>query len=1187
MTTAQDIPRSHYLGSADILLVVRSRNNAEPELFLAIHPDGSATAFNGHVDLGTGIRTSLAQIVAEELDIGFDQVRMVLGTTTVAPNQGATIASETIQVSAVPLRQAGATARRYLIEQAARLRGVEPAALTIENGIVSPEEPANWSIAIGDLIAGRHVRIELDPDAVTKEVGSYRVVGKSQPRNDIAAKATGTWNYVHDLRVPGMLHGRVVRPPHIGFDSGDHVGHSLVSIDESSIAGLDGIVAVVAVGDFVGVVATREEIAAVAAEHLKVVWRAPPLLPDLNNPEQAIRDNPATPRVLADKGDVELALEGASPRFDRSYVWPFQMHASIGPSCAVADWSAERLIVWSGTQNPFPMRRDLALLMDMSEDAVTVERLEAAGCYGRNCADDVTADAALLSRAVGRPVRVQLTREQENGWEPKGAGQVVDVRGGLDLEGGPAAYDFESSYPSNLAPTLALILTGKVSNKGASLDMGDRTAIPPYAFSNMRVTVHDMPPIARASWFRGVSAMPNSFAHESYIDELAFAAGVDPVEYRLRYLKDPRAVDLVHAVTDRAGWTPRTRTGTMGSEGDLLYGRGFAYALYNHGTFPGTPAAWSAWVADVAVNVKTGEIAVTRVTVGQDSGMMINPDGVRHQIHGNVIQSTSRVLKEQVAFTDIAVESSEWGSYPILTFQEMPEIDVLMMPRQNEEPRGAGESASVPSAAAIVNAVFDATGIRFRELPLTPDRVLAALGHSRPQPAIPATKPDVRSGWQRGRILAGIGGICASIVAGGLLTASPWRGAYPEIVRPALDTFSPATIEKGSVVAAAGACNICHVGADGMPFAGGRPFETPFGTVRATNISPDEINGIGAWSYPAFERAMRHGVSRDGHNLYPVHPYPSFSSAADADLQALYAYLMVQPPAAVPALKSQLRFPFNIRPLMSVWNSLFAGANPLKRDPAKTATWNRGAYLVETLGHCSACHSPRNALGAESRGASHLGGGFVDGWHAPALNGTGQSPVAWNEDALFSYLRRGAAEGHGGAAGPMAAVIKSMAPLPDEDIRAMASYLADLNPASGTDIEQQRRIAQASAEAARETAARISPQGARMFEAACTACHETQSTIPPLAFSSAIHAARPDNVFQALLHGVDAPALLSKQNLEVMSMPSYAGSYNDRQLAGLAAYLRARFAADKPAWDDLPRAAADARAVPHADWAGQ
>jgi nicotinate dehydrogenase subunit B len=269
---------------------------------------------------------------------------------------------------------------------------------------------------------------------------------------------------------------------------------------------------------------------------------------------------------------------------------------------------------------------------------------------------------------------------------------------------------------------------------------------------------------------------------------------------------------------------------------------------------------------------------------------------------------------------------------------------------------------------------------------------------------------------------------------------------------------------------------------------------------------------------------------------------------------------------------------------MSGWNALFAGSAPLKAETGQSASWNRGAYLVETLGHCSACHSPRNALGAEIDGVSHLGGGFADGWHAPALNGVGHAPVGWSEEALFSYLRRGSAQGHGGAGGPMAAVVKSMAPLPDSDIRAMATYLASFNSTSDADAGQQQAKALAVADAARDTAARIAPRGARMFEAACTACHETQSAISPLALSSAVHAARPDNVLQAVLHGMDAPALLSKENAEIMSMPSYGRSYNDNQLADLAAYLRARFAPDKPAWEDLAPAAASARAISHSEW---
>ena len=348
----------------------------------------------------------------------------------------------------------------------------------------------------------------------------------------------------------------------------------------------------------------------------------------------------------------------------RTYVWPYQMHGSIGPSCAVADYQDGAIRVWSGTQNPHILRADLALLIERPEAEIDVIRMEAAGCYGRNCADDVTADALLLSRAVGRPVRVQLTREQEHAWEPKGTAQLMDVNGGLNADGSVAAYDFATRYPSNGAPTLALLLTGRIAPEPAVFEMGDRTAIPPYDYDNMRVVAHDMPPIVRASWFRGVSALPNTFAHESYIDELATEAGVDPIEYRLRYLKDQRAVDLVNAVAERAGWKPRPVRQEPEAEGDIVRGRGFAYALYVHSKFPGYGAAWSAWIADVAVNKATGDVSVTRVVAGQDSGLMINPDGVRHQIHGNVIQSTSRALMEEVSFDRSIGDGARMGRLP-------------------------------------------------------------------------------------------------------------------------------------------------------------------------------------------------------------------------------------------------------------------------------------------------------------------------------------------------------------------------------------------------------------------------------------------------------------------------------------------------------------------------------------------
>ncbi|MBX3567436.1 MAG: molybdopterin-dependent oxidoreductase [Rhizobiaceae bacterium] len=1174
MTSQRERPVSSYLADHDSLTVTRLAAAGGEELFIAIGPDGRVRAFNGHVDLGTGIRTALAQIVAEELDVPFGSVEMVLGSTGAAPNQGATIASETIQVAAVPLRLAAATARAWLVARAAAAFGCAEADIVVSDGVARPGAEGNRFLSYGELIAGSRARLRIDPDTALKPVADYRVVGRAQPRVDIPDKATGAFSYVHDVRLPGMLHGRVVRPPYAGFDHGAHVGSSLVAVDEASVADVPGLVCVVTIGDFVGVVATREENAILAMQRLRVTWRDIPAIPDLNRPEDAIRGNPASPRKLLDRGDVDRALEGAGEIMQRSYVWPFQMHGSIGPSCAVADWRPDGLTVWSGTQNPFPMRGDLSRLMDMPEEMIVVERLEAAGCYGRNCADDVTADAALLSRAAGMPVRVQLTREQEHGWEPKGAGQVVDIRGGLDREGGPAAYAFETRYPSNLAPTLPLLLTGKIPPTASVVQMGDRTAVPPYAYGNMRVTVHDMPPVARASWFRGVSALPNSFAHESFIDELATAAGVDPIEYRLRYLHDPRAADLVRAVAERAKWKPHTGPFSHGGDGDILYGRGFAYALYVHGSFPGTAAAWSAWVADVAVNRKTGEIAVTRVVCGQDTGQVVNPDGVRHQIHGNVIQSTSRVLKEQVDFSSTAVESLEWGAYPILRFPEVPDVDVLMLPRPDDPPLGAGESASVPSAAAIANAIFDATGVRFRELPLSPERVRAALN--------PLPPPDVQEKPRsvRRRVAGPLAGAFAGALALGAAVL-PWRSPIPPVERPAADVFSAATVERGRLAAALGACNVCHVGSDGTAFAGGRAFETDFGVIHAPNITPHPEAGIGAWSYPAFERAMRQGVRRDGGHLYPAHPYPSFAKAGEGDLQALYAYLMQQPASPRKAPDAELRFPFGIRPLMAAWNALYLSSSGAPRDTARGAAWNRGAELVEGLGHCSACHSDRNVLGAELKGDRHLGGGYADGWHAPALGALSAAPVGWTEDAFYDYLRKGRSDDHGPASGPMAHVVESLAPLPDADLRAMAIYLASLggDAAAPTQVSPAGAI---DAAKAAEPAARLGfPVGARIFEGACASCHDAGAPMASLALNSNLHADTPLNLIRTIMDGIPEPV---GEREEVMAMPAFGASLSRPAIADLADYMRARFAPQRAAWSEtastVERLAAGAPARP-------
>ncbi|AMJ60370.1 molybdopterin cofactor-binding domain-containing protein [Bosea sp. PAMC 26642] len=1172
------LSRRELLRRSGVLAVVARRpgtaDSEAPEdafdLHLCLTDDGGIYAFNGHVDLGTGIRTALAQIVAEELDVPVEAVTMVLGDTDDAPDQGPTIASETIQVTAMPLRIAAAQARAHLVRLGVSYLSVAEAELTTSDAMLRPTGPGA-PVPYAELLRNVRIHLPLADEIAFKPVSEHRVIGVSIPRVDIPTKARGQFVYVHDVRVPGMLHGRVVRPPYSGIDGGEFVGRCFESVDEASVAHIPGLIAVVVEGDFVGVVAAREEDAADAAESLRVSWKPWAVGARLGDLETALRAHPSQSRVLVDEGDVDAALAAAVKRIDRTYVWPYQMHGSIGPSCAVADVREDGITVWSGTQNPYPLRGDLALLTGLPEEAIAVVRAEAAGCYGRNCADDVSADAVLLSRAVGRPVRVQLTREQEHLWEPKGAGQLIDVSGALGPGGSLSAYDFQTRYPSNAAPTLALLLTGKVSPQPATLQMGDRTARPPYDYENIRVTVHDMAPIVRASWLRGVSAMPNVFAHESFIDELAEEAGEDPVAFRLRHLTDPRAAELTKATAERAGWQERVGPAVQ-DETEIVRGRGFAQARYVHGNWPGVGAAWSAWVAEVAVNRSTGEVNVTRVVVGQDTGMMINPAGVRHQIHGNVVQSTSRVLREEVAFSETtAVASREWGGYPILTFPELPAIDVVLMDRQSEPPMGAGESASVPSAAAIVNAVYDATGVRFRELPLTPERVLAGLG--RPLLARPPepTKPPgwfKRFGW--------LGGLFAGLT--GLATvALPIRPAIAPIPRPDPSAYSQATIERGRVLAALGACAVCHTAPGGAAYAGGLALETSFGTVMATNITPDPETGIGSWSYPAFERAMREGVHRDGRQLYPAFPYPSFTKTSDADLQALYAFLMAQPAVRQVNPETKLAFPFNLRPLMAGWNLLFNRPGPVAAEPARSEAWNRGRYLVDGLGHCGACHTPRNVLGAERSGAAYLAGGVAEGWDAPALTRLSQAPIPWSEETLFAYLRHGVSPHHGAAAGPMAHVVKELGALPDSDIRAMASYLGSVNDplpaAEAAARATQIETLTASAAHPAQTPA------ARLYDGACASCHEagrgavTLGAGPPLGFNSNLHADRPENFLQAVMHGI-AGGARPGQN----AMPRFRDVLDDRQIAELTRYARQRFAPGRPEWRDIEAAVARVRA---------
>jgi nicotinate dehydrogenase subunit B len=526
------------------------------------------------------------------------------------------------------------------------------------------------------------------------------------------------------------------------------------------------------------------------------------------------------------------------------------------------------------------------------------------------------------------------------------------------------------------------------------------------------------------------------------------------------------------------------------------------------------------------------------------------------------------VLKERVTFEESTVASKEWGGYPILTFPEVPRIDVMMMPRQDQPPMGAGESASVPSAAAIANAIYDATGIRFRELPITPERVLAALNAGSCDE--PPKSPAKRSKWLFGSLFAAFGA-----VLGMAATAWPFHGEIAPIALPSAGIWSAATLERGRLLAAVGDCAVCHTAPGGATNAGGLAMQTPFGTLYSSNITPDVKTGIGSWSYPAFERAMRDGIGRDGRNLYPAFPYTAFRNINDADMQALYAYLMSQAPVSQPAKANDMRFPFNLRPLMAGWNALFLRRGEISVQPERSEQWNRGAYLVNGLGHCAACHSPRNLMGAEKGGASLLAGGSVDGWEAPALNGLSKAPAPWTEEQLFGYLSTGYSDAHGVAAGPMGPVVSELAKLPKADIRAMAVYLASLN---GTQAE-----AQVVEKVTRPTpvASLSLSNGQRVFEGSCKACHadglgpKLFGVSPSLASNTTVHSDQPDNLIKVILQGIDTPA-----TKDLGYMPGFKDSLSNTQVAELAAYLRNRFATAAPQWQGLEQKVVYLRANP-------
>ena len=708
MTTGQNAPRQ---------LPGNLNTNRRLDRWLRINRDGTVTVFPGKVEIGQGILTALAQIVAEELDVALERLRLAPADTTYSPDEGMTSGSQSITDGGAALRYAAAEARFLLLQRAAARLGASLEQLSVADGVVSARSGGSisyWDLATDDLLA-REASAEIAP----KPASQHTVIGAPVPRRDIAAKVSGAPVYVHDLDLPGMLHGRIARPPSYNA--------RLVELDEADVRSLPGVVALLRDGNFVGIVATREEQALRALARVKriAVWEENAVLPETTDPRFLLKET-TEDEVISEKRDAAAAARAAKT-VEAEYTRPYIAHAALGPSCAVARFEDGRYTVWTHSQGIYPLRNDLAGVLAMDKERIAVIHMDGAGCYGHNGADDAALDAVLLARAVpGRPVRVQWTREDEFKWEPYGPAMVVKLKAALDSAGNVTDWNEDvwsnshSTRPGglggiNLLAAWHLAQPFKPSPpRNPPLPGGGshRNAIPIYEFPNQRVTnrlVKRMP--VRVSALRALGASANIFAIESFMDELAEAAAADPVEFRLRHLKDSRARAVIETVAAKAGWR-------KGGKGDGARGRGIGFARYKNG------ACYLAVIVDVEIG---REIAVRRAWAAIDAGLVINPDGLINQTEGGIIQATSWALKEAVRFDRSRILTSNWDDYPILSFEESPQVEVTILNRPELPPLGAGEGQQGPTAAAIANAIHNAMGVRLRDMPFTRERVMAAL----------------------------------------------------------------------------------------------------------------------------------------------------------------------------------------------------------------------------------------------------------------------------------------------------------------------------------------------------------------------------------------------------------------------------------------------------------------------------
>jgi nicotinate dehydrogenase subunit B len=658
----------------------------EVDSFLAIAADGSVTIYCGKIDCGTGLRIAVRQMVAEEMGLPVDRITLIEGDTALTPDQGSTGGSTGLTRGASEIRQAAATARVAL-------------------DAMGPDAAKR---------RGAPLSLKVDPQAPLRNVASYGIVGKPLQRPDVPGKCTGRNAYLQDFVLPGMLHGRIVRPPSIGA--------KLVSVDASSIKGIPDV-RVIRQNNFLAVVAKDEWAAVRASRELKAAWTPSATLPSSEEVEPYLRkaaidrDQPVTI-----KGDTAAGMYNAAKKFSATFYWPNQAHASLGPACAVADVRDSGTTVWTCSQGPHAVRQNIAKVFGIPESKIRVIYMDGAGSYGTNGGDDAAAEAVLLSKTAGAPVRVQWMRHEEHAWAPKGPQQLLDVRAGLDAEGRLAAWENEMWVPTNIngsRPLVSVDAAGISQDHGMGAGLLTQNADPPYECANVKVTAHLLKETTlRPSNLRAPGKIANVWAVESFVNELASAAGVDPVTYRLRGLSDPRAIEAIQRAASMLDWQERPSPNRSGM------GRGFAYARYKQNE------NYVAIALEASVDRSTGKVIVRRVACSHDCGLVVNPGALKNQIEGSILQTISRALFEETKFDTSHVTTTDWLSYPILPFHEAPDVDVALIVRPEQPLYGAGEAACAPVAAAVANAIFDAAGARMRRAPFTPERVKAAIAQA-------------------------------------------------------------------------------------------------------------------------------------------------------------------------------------------------------------------------------------------------------------------------------------------------------------------------------------------------------------------------------------------------------------------------------------------------------------------------